>query len=591
MESNAGTIILWIIIGVFAIAVIWWLLSRLYQRSRSDVAFVRTGFLGRKVVISGGAFVFPVLHEVTGVNMNSVRLDIDRTGRSALITKDRLRIDVIASFNVRVGRTLESVSAAAQTFGKRTLQPDVLRHLLENSFIDALRTVASEMTLEELHLRRQDIGVRVTEIVTAGLGRAGMELQSLSITKLDQTEREFFNPENAFDAAGLTFLTERIEDLRRRRHEVEQDAQIAIEAKALASEQRRLTLRRDQEFSRFEQERELSVQRSREESAAVKLQAEINLDTERAQLTAQQQVEAARISIENEIETQRAQAQEVRDKVRIETDLAVQAERAAAEKRLRQIEIENAQMIEVSEVERRKQVELAEQVLQAAVAEKTRVVAEVRVATERVKEELARAEESVLGARELVRAEVGRSVHTISSRQQAEMMNIVAEAESNVEKLHAAAAQLRLQVENEGIRKRNEADNILDPDVQAMRIRLQLIEKLEGIIRESVRPIEKIEGLKIFDIRGAAALPGGQGTGGGSQGDGNLADQLVNAALRYRGQGPLVDSLLKEIGVTGGDLTALHRSFPSETPAADAAAGGAAPASGDAAGTKPSKKS
>jgi uncharacterized membrane protein YqiK len=582
METNAGTIFLWIIIGVFAIAVIWWLLSRLYQRSRSDVAFVRTGFLGRKVVISGGAFVFPVLHEVTGVNMNSVRLDIDRTGRSALITKDRLRIDVVASFNVRVGRTPEDVSAAAQTFGKRTLQPEVLRHLLENSFIDALRTVASEMTLEELHLRRPDIGRRVTEIVSPGLNRAGMELQSLSITKLDQTEREFFNPENAFDAAGLTYLTERIEDLRRRRHEVEQDAQIAIEAKALSAEQRRLTLRRDQEFSRFEQERELSIQRSREESSTARLQAEINLETERAQLDAQKKTEEARIAVENDIEARRAQAQELRDKVRIEVDLAIQAERAAAEKRLRQIEIENTQLLEISEVERRKQVELAEQALQAEIAEQTRVVAEVRVATERVKEELARAEEAVAGAREVVRAETGRAVQTISSRQQAEMMNIVAEAESNVEKLHAAAAELRLQVEAEGFRARNEADNLLEPNVQAMRIRLQLIEKLEGIIRESVRPIEKIEGLKIFDIRGAAALPGGQG-GAAAGVDGSLADQLVNAALRYRGQGPLVDSLLKEIGVTGGDLTGLHRTFAADAPPSETAN----PGDG---GKKPSKK-
>jgi uncharacterized membrane protein YqiK len=582
METNAGAIILWIIIGIFAIAVIWWLLSRLYQRSRSDVAFVRTGFLGRKVVISGGAFVFPVLHEVTGVNMNSVRLDIDRTGRSALITKDRLRIDVIASFNVRVGRTPESVSAAAQTFGKRTLQPEVLRHLLENSFIDALRTVASEMTLEELHLRRQDIGARVTEIVTPGLSRAGMELQSLSITKLDQTEREFFNPENAFDAAGLTYLTEQIEDLRRRRHEVEQDAQIAIEAKALSAEQRRLTLRRDQEFSRFEQERELSVQRSREESSAVRLQAEIGLETEKAQLDAQRKTEEVRIAVENEIESQRAQAQELRDKVRIETDLAVQAERAAAEQRLRQIEIENAKLLEVSEVERRKHVELAEQALQGAIAEQTRTVAEIRVATERVKEELAKAEEAVAGAREIIRAETGRSVQAISSRQQAEMMSIVAEAESNVEKLHTAAAALRLKVEADGVRARNEADNLLAPNVQTMRIRLQLIEKLEGIIRESVRPMEKIEGLKIFDIRGAAALPGGQGSASAGA-EGSMADQLVNAALRYRGQGPLVDSLLKEIGIVGGDLTGLHRSFASDSPATDAGA-----PTGDA--EKPAKK-
>jgi hypothetical protein len=54
------------------------------------------------------------------------------------------------------------------------------------------------------------------------------------------------------------------------------------------------------------------------------------------------------------------------------------------------------------------------------------------------------------------------------------------------------------------------------------------------------------------------------GTGGG-----NLADQLVNSALRYRGQAPLVDAILKEIGITGGDingLTAAIKPEPDHTP-------------------------
>ncbi|MEX1108140.1 MAG: flotillin domain-containing protein, partial [Dongiaceae bacterium] len=86
---------------------------------------------------------------------------------------------------------------------------------------------------------------------------------------------------------------------------------------------------------------------------------------------------------------------------------------------------------------------------------------------------------------------------------------------------------------------------------------------------------------KILDIRGAGAMPGGQGGGsGGAGGDGNLADQLVNAALRYRGQGPLVDSLLKEIGVAGGDLTGLHKSFPDLNSAGSVDAGGDAPKGG-----------
>ena len=49
--------------------------------------------------------------------------------------------------------------------------------------------------------------------------------------------------------------------------------------------------------------------------------------------------------------------------------------------------------------------------------------------------------------------------------------------------------------------------------------------------------------------------PGGKGGGGdfvghsGPGGGGNLADQIVSSALRYRAQAPVVDTLLKEIGL------------------------------------------
>ncbi|ETC93035.1 hypothetical protein T481_03350, partial [Enterococcus faecalis PF3] len=38
---------------------------------------------------------------------------------------------------------------------------------------------------------------------------------------------------------------------------------------------------------------------------------------------------------------------------------------------------------------------------------------------------------------------------------------------------------------------------------------------------------------------------------------GNLAEQALSAALAYRTQAPLIDSLLNEIGLSGGSLSAL----------------------------------
>ncbi len=88
-------------------------------------------------MVNGGAFVIPVLHEITPVNMNVMRIEVRRERRSALITKNRMRVDLIAEFFVRVGASRQLVAAAAQTLGRRTLQPDGIRDLLEGKFASA----------------------------------------------------------------------------------------------------------------------------------------------------------------------------------------------------------------------------------------------------------------------------------------------------------------------------------------------------------------------------------------------------------------------------------------------------------------------
>ena len=46
----------------------------------------------------------------------------------------------------------------------------------------------------------------VRELASAGMETSGLEIDSVSISGLDQASREFFNPNNAFDAEGLTKL-------------------------------------------------------------------------------------------------------------------------------------------------------------------------------------------------------------------------------------------------------------------------------------------------------------------------------------------------------------------------------------------------
>src|SRR5215218_5015601 len=174
-----GQVILWLIILAIVVVVAVYILRWLYRRSTKETAFVRTGFLGEKVVVNGGAFVVPVLHDITPVNMNVMRVEVRR--------------------------------GQAQTLGSRTLQLDGTRDLLEGRFASAMRTVAAQMTLEAMHEQRKDYAQAVKALASEDLAQNGLELESVAIVDLDQTSLDYFDPSNAFDAEGLTQLTETIE--------------------------------------------------------------------------------------------------------------------------------------------------------------------------------------------------------------------------------------------------------------------------------------------------------------------------------------------------------------------------------------------
>ena len=247
--QTLGELILWLIVLAIVVAIAVYLLRWLYRRSTKDTAFVRTGFLGEKVVVNGGTLVIPVLHEITPVNMNVMRIGVRRGDGQALITKNRMRVDVSAEFFVKVGTSRAEVSSAAQSLGRRTLQEDGIRELLEGRFASALRTIAAQMTLEELHEQRNVFAEAVKTLATGDVTPNGLVLESVAIVDLDQTHLEFFDPSNAFDAEGLTQLTETIEARRRMRNEIEQRTQVDIRNQNLDTHRKMLEIERDSEYA------------------------------------------------------------------------------------------------------------------------------------------------------------------------------------------------------------------------------------------------------------------------------------------------------------------------------------------------------
>lgn len=560
-----------ILVGILLIALVTMglIFSRLYKRSSKEVAFVRTGLGGQKVIMNGGALVFPVLHEIIPVNMNTMRLEVRRADDQALITRDRMRVDVLAEFYTRVQPTFDSIANAAQTLGQRTMHPDSLRELMEGKFVDALRSVAAEMAMEELHEQRGDFVQKVQHAVSEDLLKNGLELETVSLTGLDQTNRDFFNADNAFDAAGLTKLTAEIEEKRKRRNDIEQDTQVAVAQKNLEAETAKLQIRRDVEYAQLEQEREIELRRASQVAEVAGEQARKRREAEDAEITANQNIELSKIKAERLVEEER-----------IEKD-----------REIKERDIAKSRAVETADIEREKTVELANQDRAIAIAEKSKDQSEAQAIADQAKAQAVKAEEQVITTRETEKAERLKAVDLVEARRGAEReaikvtvaaeaektaaedeadsiriiaeaeatkSRIVAEGDADAEKLRVAAAELRYAVEAVGQRALNEAENQLSSEIVEMKIRLATIENLQDIIRESVKPIENIDGIKIVQVSG---LTGGNSDGSGDQGSNNanksLADQVVGSALQYRSQAPIIDALMKEVGLSGGDLEGL----------------------------------
>jgi uncharacterized membrane protein YqiK len=558
-----------------ALIAIFLIFARLYKRASKELSFVRTGFGGQKVIMNGGAFVIPVFHETIPVNMNTLRLPVSRANQQALITKDRMRVDVLAEFYVRVKPEVASIANAAQTLGHRTVQPEALKELIEGKFVDALRAVAAEMAMEELHEKRVDFVQKVQQVVSEDLLKNGLELESVSLTGLDQTGKEFFNPDNAFDAEGLTRLTDAIEARRKKRNDIEQDTKVAIQDKNLQAERQKLELSKEEQYARLEQEREIEVRRAAQAADIARQKAEKKRESEEAEILNQRQVQQAQIAAERTVEE----------------------ERISKEQLLATKDIERTKSIEAAEVDKRKAIELAEQDRAIAIAEKSKEQSTAQAQADIARAEAVKAEEQVVTVRESEAAERQKKIELIEASKQAEREAIaitvaaeaekqaaddyaeaarikaraeadrdrlVAEGRAEAEKLAAQAAEIRYQVDAQGKQALNEADNLLSEAQIAMQIKMALIEHLPAIIAESVKPMQQIDGIKIVQVDG---LNGGSASvGGGSAGDGSLADQVVNSALRYKAQAPILESLLGEIGLSGKELNGLTKPLLDDTP-------------------------
>ncbi|MCO4825713.1 MAG: flotillin [Amylibacter sp.] len=490
----------WIILVVVVLAVIivvaaWW-----YERGNNEVSLLRTGVGGQRVVVDGGVLAIPYFHEISRVNMQTLRLDVERQGESSLITQDRLRVDVGAQFYVSVVPDDESIVRAAQTLGKRTFQRDELRNLIDGMMIDALRSVAARMTMDELHENRAQFVSEVRSGLKETLSRYGLQLDSVSLTALDQTPFSSLDENNAFNAVGMRKLAEVIAKSKKERAEIDADSEVSVRRASMEASRQRL---------------------------------EIDLEERRAEIAQQQEIETLAAAQIAEIAKRKADSERTSTEAKIEMERSIQA----------------------AEVEREQALTIAEQDRQIAISAKSQEESRAQAKADSARAEAVKASEALETTRAMADAQRRAELAEISAKSDANAAAaraaIAAESEKATAKDKAAARREEAEAdkavklaEAESNRVLIEAENSRSEALIAMELEKARLEAMPKIVSEMVKPAEKINSINVNHVTGL---------GGGSNSDAapkspvtTAMDSIMDMAVQY----PLLQKIGDQMGVS-----------------------------------------
>ena len=468
------------------------------------MVFIRTGFGGEKVIMDGGALVFPILHETQDINMTTLKLIVSRKNEQALITKDRLRVDINAEFYLRVKSTKEAISMAAQTLGAKTLNESDLLTLMEGKLVDVLRSTAAGMNMSELHEKRSDFVQEVQKSVAEDLIKNGLELEAISLTGLDQTDIQYFNEQNVFDAEGLKKIVEQTELRRKERNDIQQSTKLEIEQKNLEVEKESLKIKQEEEEAKIIQETNIKNKKAEQEAEVIKVSEEKRKEAEL---------------------------------VSIKTAKEIEQERITKEKTIKE-----------SEIKISKELAILEQDKQIAISNKAQEEIKAKAEENLAKAKEIESEEKVATAREVEIANRDKELALIEANKTKEALIVEAKGKAESILAIAEAKEKEYKIDAEGKKILIEAENFVSKEILEFKAKEILLKALPSIVAEMVKPMENIDSIKIIDAQG---FIGNGSNGKVSSGEVNTSfpDQVVNASLKHKALVPFMDTILKDMNL------------------------------------------
>ncbi len=327
---------------VLIIGTILFILTKLYLKTPANGAYVRTGMGGQKVIVDGGALFIPIFHEKLFISLETMKLEVDRKDVDALTTQDRVRIDMKSEFYIRVNKTPDDIKTAATSLGSKGINPQSIIALVGDKLISALRTVAAKKELESLFSDRQGFAEEVQSIVAKDLAANGLLLESVTISKLDQTNYDKINVNNIFDAEGAKTVAKKVNAALVEKNEIEQSAKVLIETKNLQTTEQTNELKIKQEISTAETNAQITKAKAEREADANKFAAEQIKISKEAEINTEKQIGLKEVEKEKEIQTATIEKEQILEQKQVEKQKAIQTANIEKEKAILEKEAEKA---------------------------------------------------------------------------------------------------------------------------------------------------------------------------------------------------------------------------------------------------------
>ncbi|MFT7687956.1 MAG: flotillin [Candidatus Azotimanducaceae bacterium] len=489
-----------------------WFLQKFYVQATLSSSLVRTGLGGLKVLLDGGCFALPIIHKIQPVSMSAYSLKVSLKDKESVLTEDQLRADIEMEFEFRVESTKEAVAIAAQSFGSTIARSgEGVLGLLKGPVADLIQKSAAARKLSEIHHDREGYTHQVEQAVAEKAQKYGLLLISASLLSVDQTDLNILNEGNVFDSVGMRRLAELMSEQRRERNRIEVETELEIRENQMKKFHRTLEIESS--------EREANIL---QKATLEQLDAQTMVKTQEVKNASELVVEIRKNDTEKQVELAKIDNDEVLRRAEMAAILDLEETRITDRNKLALLKI-NEMEVQVLEEEARAHVLIT--------SEQTQTKRDLAIATREAEvSELKLLKSSEL---DLARAKNRSQVSDIQ-------VGIDAQAASSL----AQSNFKRTEAEANGRAAQIKAENTMS-EIQVHRTLEQLkLETMPAIYEQMMKPVEKIDSIKINQISGLSGH-GGSKDSGGEGAFGSAMEQILGMAVRL----PAMKQMGEEIGL------------------------------------------